>query len=180
MYYLITLGFGLISFGVLYLINKFIKKNSSMIWKFVSLFLFIIFFVWYLLAGRNILTDVYSLKRESSIAGSSPIPLFNSKFLTAFALLGSWLYIILHSITVLTPFFKFNVAKNVEKYISPVLALICFITIPNIVFTYTDKTNVTLIGIFISCELGLIIAKLVYGFIFIDHNFKINKQNGFN
>ena len=187
MYYLITIAAFFVSFLALCLIDRKVKGKMDITWKILSIVLVVLFFVWYMLPGigamrptqGNMLRDVYKLDTGSPFDGNSEFKSFlGTKFVTALALLGVWFLVILHTISVLAPYFgEFKVAKNVEKYISPVLVVFDILVIPNIIFTFSGVAGFSAVGLLICLEIGLIAAKLVFSFYKGYFKFKFEKSD---
>lgn len=172
-YYLITAAV----FGLAYLLFSFIKRKTNgkmdMAWRVLSIIIVVLFFVWYMLPGvlesygtsGNLLRNCFKLERSPFENGEFKTML-GVKFATVVALLGVWFIVILHTITVLVPYFgEFRIAKLVEKYISPVLVVFDILVIPNIIFTFCGQVGFSATGLLISIEMGLIAAKLVFSFV---------------
>lgn len=171
--YLIAFGAAVISFLVLFLLRKFFKNKIPLVFKITSGVLLTFFFVWYLLAGWNNLSEVINLTINSpfaSIAGDSV------GVRTCFAMLGVWTYIIVHAVFVIAPFFKYKIVNNLLKFFIPVLLILDFVVLPDIVFTYSGSFDVNNVGILISIELGIMIAEQAYFIAFIDHSYKLPKK----
>ena len=91
-------------------------------------------------------------------------------------MVGLWLYIILHSVFVIAPFFSYKIRNTILKFVTPVFALFTFIVIPEVIFSYTASFSFTAVGMLVSVELGLIIAEQVFFIAFIDHDFKLHRK----
>ena len=193
MYYLLALGFGLITLGLLWLLDKKFKANMTIVMKVISVVLIVLLFVWYLLPGHILNSDStfsgnylrgYTRPnfRESGVIelpqglkdvfGSSA-----TQFTIVICVFAIWAFIILHTITVLVPFFtNFKIAKKIEKFVSPILIVFDIAVIPNIVKSFAGNGSFSVIGLLISLEMGLILGKLVFSFIFVDHDFTLRKH----
>ena len=188
MYYILAILFMALSLGVLTLIDRKIKANTTTVMKVLSIVLVVLFFVWYLIPGRFIspttnLEEVFSgnvLRNYTSTEG--PLPekfkvLFGTRFMLIITLIAVWLFVVLHVITVLIPFFgNFKIAKYIEKFVSPIILVFDIITIPNIVTSFAGHSGFSVIGLLISLEIGLIGGKLVFSFAFKDHDFHFEKS----
>ena len=192
MYYLIALGTALVFLGLLLVLDKVLKANMNIVWKILSVFLIVFFFVWYMLPGvRDVSTNNLfagnffrsffkeDLQNNNEVFSEADLKgILSLKAATIIAVIGCWFVVALHTIEVLVPFFKdkFQIAKNVEKFIAPAMIVFDIITIPLIVRAYAGHVVFSAKAVMVCVELGLILGKLVFSFAFIDHNFKISKQ----
>lgn len=192
MYYAILFGTALLFFGLLVLLDKKCKAKMNIVWKVFAIFLIVFFFVWYMLPGvRDMSTDnLFSgnffrsffkedLNANNEIFTESDLKgILSVKAATVLAVLACWFVVAIHTIEVLVPFFKdkFPIAKRIEKFIAIPMIIFDVITIPLIVRAYAGHVELSAKAIMICIEMGLIFGKLVFSFIFEDHDLKIPKS----
>lgn len=191
MYYLIAFGVALLTFGLLWLLDRKFKANMSIVMKIISIFLILIFFVMYLIPGKVPgLDEMFSgsairefVKPNSGDGISDRLKAIFGAFVSQktiiIVMIAVWIFVILHAIFVLLPFFKdkFRIAKLVEKFVAPPLLVFDIITIPLIVRNFSGLASFTVVGLFIAIEIGLILGELVFSFVFIDHDFRMHKSD---
>ena len=184
-YYLITAGVFVLSFFLFLFISKKTKGKMNLTWKILSILLVVLFFVWYMLPGAlpnygncgNLLRNVFKLD-NSPFDNVEFKNFLGVKLITALTLIGVWFIVILHTITVIVPFFgQFKITKLIEKFVSPVLIVFDIFVIPNIIYSFCGQMGFSATGLLISIEIGLIAAKLVFSFINKEYKVKFEKSD---
>ena len=189
-YYIIAIAVAAVTFGVYFLLNKKAKKAIPWVHKIIAYVIFVLMFVWLLLAfeGGKIysssgkllqiirLSEVHRLTERTPFAFQEN-PIFGVKGSTVIALLSFWAYIILHVIGLVSPFFNFKVIKRLELFFAPVLALFCLITLPILVYGLGLSFEFRVFALLMAIELGLLIGKLIYIWIFERIDLKMNKSD---
>lgn len=189
MYYLIAFGIALLTFGLLCLLDKKMKTNMTIVMKIISILLVVLFFVWFMLPGTreisgntqqfngNLFRNVFKIDQNNPLEADKIKTLLGIKATTVLGLLGIWFLIMLHTISVLVPWFgNFRIAKHIEKFVSPILVVFDVAVIPVIVYGFSGSMGFSAIGLLIAIEIGLILGKLVFSFAFEFRDFKIYKN----
>ena len=179
LYYIIAIVAAGIMFGVYALLKKKAPKGIKLTHKIVAGVLFALLFCWLLLCGGGYLRYVIKLSvRDPSLA-----PAINIDELLAdggkVALLGTlsfWFIVVIHITSLLSPFFEFKVIHRMERLFSPVLVIFCFACMPQFVYAQKLTYEVNAAGILIAIEVGLILGKLVYLWVF-DRDLNLFKMN---
>ena len=170
LYYIIAIAAALLMFGLYFLIKKLApNKGVKITHKAVAGVIFALLFCWLLLCGGGFLRYVVHLTEKANNLDAS----YNIEQILAnggrIALLGTlcfWFIVVLHITSLLSPFFEFKVIHRMERLLSPVLAIFCFAVIPHFAYAQLLTWDLTAAGILISIEVGLILGKLVYLWIF--------------
>ncbi len=172
LYYIIAIVTAGLMFLTYFLVHKFSKKKIPLAHKIVSLVIFVVFLVWFLLSSGGYLTNVFKVTVKTPFEGVETVVGQNSA--TLMALFAYWCFVILHITTIISSMFEFKVIHRMEHIISPILALYCLISLPYFVFGETKSFELTACGILISIELGAIIGKLVYQAIFEQIDYRMD------
>ena len=173
LYYIIALVSALIMFGIYFLLHRKNSKKVPLVHKILAWVLFALMFVWLLLGKGGPIRNVVRLENFSPFLGEET--LLGVKATTALVLIAIWGHIILHIITQVAPFFEFKIIHRMERLVSPVLAVFVLILLPKMLYGITLTYNLTAMGILFSIELGLIIGKLVYLWVFDRIPLKMSK-----
>lgn len=163
-------------FGVYFVFYKKKQDKIKLVSKILSWVLFALMFVWLLLTKGGYIRSTMRLGFGSLFSPFKEVTtVLGSEATTLFVLLSIWGMIIIHITSMLAPYFEFKVIHLLERLVSPILATLCLIFIPETVFGYLMTYDVTAMGILYSIELGLIIGKIIYQAAFNRIDIKMNK-----
>lgn len=173
LYYIIAIITAGLMFLTYFFINKKSKDKIPLVHKLLAWGIFALMFVWLLLSGGGAIRDTVKIVFYSPFNGVETIG--GENVTTVFVLLAIWAQIILHIITQISPFFKFKIIHRMERLVSPVLAALVFAMMPDIAYGLLKTYDVTAMGILFSIEIGLIIGKLIYLWVFDRIPLKMNR-----
>ena len=186
LYYIIAAVVAGITFGVYFLIKKKAPKGIKLTHKIVALVLLLVFFCWFLLRGNihhdyggGYLRYVIGLShRDADLYFTVNIDeiIANGGRLALLGTLFFWFIVIIHITSLLSPFFDFKVIHRMEMWLGPVLAVFCFTTMPHFAYTMMLSWNVSAFGILLSVEVGILLGKYVYLWLFERISFKMTRN----
>ena len=162
LYYIIAVLSSALMFGVYFVFYKKKQDKIKLVSKILSWVLFALMFVWLLLTKGGYIRNTMRLGFGTLFSPFKEVTtVLGSEATTLFVLLSIWGIIIIHITSMLAPYFEFRVIHLLERLVSPILATLCFIFIPETVFGYLMTYDVTAMGILYSIELGLIVGKII-------------------
>ena len=177
LYYIITVVAAALMFGIYFLFFKKKQDKIKLVGKILSWVLFALMFVWLLLTKGGYITNTLKLGVDSLYSPfKSTTTLLGTEATTLFVLFSIWGMVIIHITAMLAPYFEFRVIHLMERLVSPILATLCFIFLPETIFGYLMTYDITAMGILYSTELGLIIGKMIYQVCFDRISVKMNKS----
>lgn len=164
LYYIIAIVTAGLMFLTYFFINKKAKNKIALTHKIVAWVIFALMFVWLLLSGGGYLRNTLKL------AGNSPFKEINTLFgvegTTLLTILAVWAFNIVHIAAIVASMFKFKIIHRLERIVSPVLTLFVLLMTPYILFSYTMSYDISWMGVLFTVELGIIIGKLIYLYVF--------------
>lgn len=175
LYYIIAIVTAGLMFLAYFFINKKAKNKVPLVHKLVAWGIFALMFVWLLFGSDGPIRNTVKLVNGSPLAAVTTEA--NLSALTAITLISTWFLISLHITSLVSPFFKFKVIHRMERLVSPVLALFVLAHLRFIIYGYNGSFEFSFTGLFYSLELGIIIGKLVYLWIYERIPLKMNKYD---
>ena len=175
LYYIIALVSAGLMFLAYFLVHKKAKNRIPLVHKLVAWGIFILMFVWMLLGSDGPLRNTMKLVNTTPLADITTEG--NLKALSLITLISTWFFISLHITSLVSPFFKFKVIHRMERLVSPVLALIVFAHLRFVIYGYNGSFEFSLTGLFYSLELGIIMGKLIYLWVYERIPLKMNKHD---
>lgn len=173
LYYIIALVTAGLMFLTYFLVHKKAKSKIEIVHKCVALAIFALMFVWLLLGSDGPIRNTIKLSFNSPFSAITNEK--NLPALSAITLISSWFFISLHITSIISPFFKFKVIHRMERIVSPVIALLVLGHLAFIIYGFNGTFDFSLTGLFYSLELGVIIGKLIYLWIYERIDLKMNK-----
>ncbi len=175
LYYIIAIVAAGITFGVYFLLKKKAPKRIKLAYKITAWILFALLFCWLLLCGGGELRYVVGLTKQDTTHLNNISAITEGGVISLLGTLCFWFIVVIHITSLLSPFFEFKVIHRMELLISPVLAIFCFATIPHFVFGQLMTYDITVAGVLIAVEIGVILGKLAYRWSFDRIDLHMNK-----
>ena len=164
LYYIIALVTAGLMFLTYFLVHKKAEKKIALTHKIVAWVIFGLMFVWLLLSGGGYLRNTSKIINNSPFAETPTI--FGVAGTTTLTLIAVWAFNVLHITTIVASMFEFKIIHRLERILSPILAIYILLMSPYIVFSYTMSFDISWVGVLFVVELGIIIGKLVYVYVF--------------
>lgn len=174
-YYIIALVVAGLMFLTYFFINKKAKNKIALTHKIVAWVIFVLMFVWMLFGSDGPLRNTVKLIDYSPLASITSQG--NLKPLSAITLISTWFFLSLHITALVSPFFKFKVIHRMERFVSPVLALFVLAHLRFIIYGYNGSFDFSFTGLFYAIELGVLIGKLVYLWVYERIPLKMDKAD---
>ena len=178
LWFIIAISMALVTFGVYFLVKKLFPNKGVKITNWVvSWVLFALLFVWLLLCGGGYLRDIINLTHvDSSDPAKYAELIANGGKVAHLAIYSFWFIVVIHITSMLSPWFEFKVIHRMELFISPILAIYCFATLPEFIYAQTLSYGFSVAGLFIAMEVGVIIGKIAFKWAFDRISLKMNRE----